>query len=64
MSSGRYVAKRLGDMSDLADLGLDDHGRAQHCADLLGVRPGHRPDLVDGSLGRSMMPGKPELSMT
>ena len=33
MSSGRYVAERLGDMGDLADLGLDDHGRAQHCAD-------------------------------
>jgi hypothetical protein len=49
MSSGRYVAECLGDMSDLADLGPDDHGRAQHCADLLGVRPCHRPDLADGS---------------
>ena len=55
--SGRKVAERLGEMGDLADLGLEEHVRAQHCADLLGVRPRHRPDLVDGSLGRSMMPG-------
>jgi hypothetical protein len=43
------VAERLGDMGDLADLGLDEHVGAQHCADLLGVRPRHRPDLADGS---------------
>jgi hypothetical protein len=32
MSSGRKVAERLGDMGDLADLGLDEHVRAQHLA--------------------------------
>ena len=63
MSSGRYVAERLGDTGDLADLGLDEHMGAQHCADLLGVRPCHRPDLAAGSPAVEM-PGKPELSMT
>jgi hypothetical protein len=32
MSSGRKVAERLGDMGDLADLGLDEHVGAQHLA--------------------------------
>jgi hypothetical protein len=32
MSSGRKVAERLGDMGDLADLGLDEHMGAQQPA--------------------------------
>jgi hypothetical protein len=41
------VAERLGDVGDPADLGLDEHVRAQHCTDLLGVRP--CSDLAHGS---------------
>jgi hypothetical protein len=33
------LGERLGDMGDLADLGLDQHIGAQHPADLLGARP-------------------------
>jgi hypothetical protein len=33
------LGERLGDMGDLADLGLDQHIGAQHPARLLGARP-------------------------
>ena len=54
MSSGRYVAERLGDMGDLADLGLDEHVGAQHRADLLAS---YRAIALTWQLlpGRSMM---------
>jgi hypothetical protein len=57
------VAERLGDMGDLADLGLDAHLRARHPAltSSASDRATRRPDRW--LPGRSMMPRKPELSM-
>ena len=49
------IAERLGDMGDLADLGLDEHVGAQHRADLLAS---YRAIALTWQLlpGRSLMP--------